>query len=199
MEGNYVIERVEFSTRTDIINSNVVEFTNKVGVPHDEQVILVANIYFKYMLGGQEYAGTAIRDLATICTISYTEVDDEIKATSITQGDRVPTEQEVNDAVESAVESEYAAIAVERMASSVEKLYLAKTNQACSYTKDFTKVDIPSYPELDAWTTGVGKEKINFSSRPIQDPWEYPVQSGNTLSITQVYNASLSGDTLTLE
>lgn len=44
-------------------------------------------------------------------------------------------------------------------------------------------------------------EEIETGSAPTPTPakWEYPVQDGNTLTITQAYNATQDGNTLTIE
>lgn len=169
MIDNYEVTAVSFSSRVDITNSGVIEFDNKVGVPHDEVTRLVAHISFKYVLRGEELAGTCIADLGTICTVGYTETDYGIKATSFTLGDIDPetlTYADIENDINGAVEAELTEIEIKTFADSENKRVLAEieTNSELTFNNEYNSSIVYEslYPELNDWNTGIGAYPTNI-------------------------------------
>lgn len=166
MIDNYEVTAVSYSYRVDITNSSEVEFTDKVGVPHDEVSRLVAHISFKYKLKGEEFAGTCIADLGTIGTVSYTSTSYGIKATSYTAGDIDPTTMtyaDIESDINAAVEAELVEIEVKTLAESENRRVLAEveTNNELTFNNQYSPAP-SAYPELDDWNTGIGAYPLNI-------------------------------------
>lgn len=187
--SNYNIISTEYSLKTEIEDGGVVEFTNKVGVPHKEVIYLKGHTVFTYYLGDKQYEGECIYPVAKVCTVVYSLVDGEIKATEFIKGDAQPTQERLDEITEAAVEVEYMSSVIKQLSSSINQLCVALYDKATNPDR--------GYPELYSWTSGPGRGagEINYKDTD----WEYPVQVGSMLKITQAYYAALLDNQLSLE
>lgn len=126
MNENYKITSVSYSSHTEIEGSDVVDFTNKIGVPHNEVTYLRAHISFEYILGGKLQYGTCYTDIIKTGTVVYDMVGSEIKAVSYIAGDTMPSASELNEIYEGIVANEYNAIAIEALKYNYSQEYLSE-------------------------------------------------------------------------
>ena len=162
MQENYRITSVSFSSYTKIENSSAMEFTDKVGVPHDEVSYVKAHISFDYVLGGVEKAGMCETDVAKIGTTTFDLVDGVLKATAYTPGDEIPDMETLMGEFDSAVATEYQALVIKELQEGVGRKYLGEIIHEYAYDNRLSTPASPSYDELSDFNTGIGTNKLNI-------------------------------------
>lgn len=160
MDTNYKITAITFSSHTEIENSTSMDFTNKVGVPHNEVTYAQVHISFNYVIGGEEFAGVCYRDVATIGTVVYDSVNDQIKAVEYIKGDPIPSESTIMSLVEATVAAEYDSLVIENLQETSNRSYVNEINKEYAFNNQYTPTPA-DYTELEEMLTGIGVNKVN--------------------------------------
>lgn len=187
--ADYNIVSVDYSLKTEIEDSSAMEFTNKIGVPHKEVTYLMGHATFTYKLGNEVVEGECIYPVAKVCTVIYTEVDNQIKATSFVKNDNQPTQEALDALVEAAVEAEYTSSIITQVAEQINLLYTNILNAKLAFNDSYSPAPTSYEDELKYWHTGIGRGAYEINDRfPSADyDWEDPVLDNHVLSITQAY------------
>ena len=187
--SDYNIISTDYSLKTEIEDSGVIDCSNKIGVTHKEVIYLKGHTLFTYYLGDKLFEGECIYPVAKVCTVTYSLVDGQIKATNFKKDDPQLTQDQVDKIIEDAVKVEYESSVINQMSTTISQLCVALCNKIVNPSE--------GYPELESWVTGIGRGYGEINSKYVE--WEYPVQIGSMLRITQAYLARLLEDELTIE